>query len=101
MFYTIPMLANYTVLLQTAADALWTKNSLCVKSPTGHPSAGNITSLELPNSTTTRNGGSGSATGTEAPHPSGTSITFQSSADILDVRFELLALGCVLAFALL
>lgn len=98
IFYTAAMLADYSVLWQTAADALWSNNGLCVKGSTRHPSTGNITSLEAPNSTTSE---TGSATGTGTPRPSGTTITSQSSANILGVRFGFVALGCVLTIALL
>ncbi|KAH7327288.1 hypothetical protein BKA65DRAFT_406328, partial [Rhexocercosporidium sp. MPI-PUGE-AT-0058] len=39
IFYTAEMLADYSVLWQTAADALWTNSSLCVEGSTGrnHP----------------------------------------------------------------
>jgi hypothetical protein len=90
IFYTAAMLADYSVLWQTAADALWSNNSLCVKGSTGHPSAGNITSLEAPNSTTSE---TRSATGTETPRPSGTTINSQSSANILGCAFRLCGFG--------
>ena len=45
IFYTAAMLADYTVLWQAAADALWANTSLCVSSSTGQVSAGNFTDI--------------------------------------------------------
>lgn len=52
IFYTAAMLADYTVLWQAAADALWTNTSLCVSGSTSQASAGNFTDIVGgPNST--------------------------------------------------
>ncbi|PVH77617.1 hypothetical protein DL98DRAFT_591045 [Cadophora sp. DSE1049] len=54
LFYTAEMLADYSVLWQRAADALWENQSLCVDGSTGQPSSGNATDLIWgPNSTET------------------------------------------------
>ena len=48
LFYTPPMLTDYTVLWTTAANAIWKNNSLCVSGSTGNPTSGNETSLDAP-----------------------------------------------------
>ena len=46
------MLADYSVLWQAAADALWTNSSLCVEGSTGQESSGDGTNVGGgPNST--------------------------------------------------
>ena len=48
IFYTAPMITDYTVLWTRAADAMWKNSSLCVEDSTGNPTSGNETSLDAP-----------------------------------------------------
>ena len=52
IFYTTPMITDYTVLWTTAANAIWKNSSLCVDGSTNNPSAGNETNLNPPPTST-------------------------------------------------
>ncbi|KAF4628445.1 hypothetical protein G7Y89_g9714 [Cudoniella acicularis] len=105
LFYTGAMLADYTVLWQAAADAIWGNTTLCVQGSTGHPSAGNVTWVNAPNATTpgslSTTGTTTNSTGTGTGSSASPTATQKSAAEGLAAAWSSLVLGGALAFAVM
>jgi hypothetical protein len=83
IFYTAAMLADYTVLWQAAADALWTNTSLCVSGSTGQASAGNFTDIVGGPNSTAPISSSVAPSGPSSTHSSGSPSKAVNSASTM------------------
>ncbi|KAG4439022.1 hypothetical protein IFR05_005486 [Cadophora sp. M221] len=82
IFYTAEMLADYSVLWQKAADALWTNSRLCVEGFVGHGSSGDDANLP----------GGPHSTDSTPPDDSGASSIQSSSFSVVAASIVLAAL---------